>query len=324
MRQTVAGTAAAATAIGMLGRTFAAAEVEPSLDRTGLNPAIMAQIGSGFISAGESVWLIRVGDDGVVSLDRAASWNVLGTGPDWRDWHYQLNLPGPTAQRTLTAPAATVLHPRINASAMTPHQGRSPLVLSGFTSRALANAERQLAEELSGPVGRLIPAPLDALSAKREDGTTPLAELEAALAALKGRSALVPSLQRDSLSGASQGQDWQSRRIGADPPDSVVNLRKDGHDAILSACGIPPGLYATAGTQARESLRQFLHVTVTPYAKILETECRAKLGGEITFDFTGLHASDVQGRARAFKSMVDGGMALVDAAAASGILLNDD
>ena len=320
----VTGTAAAATAIGVMGRTFAAADVEPSVQRTGLNPAVMAQIGGAFISAGESVWIIRVDDGGMVRLDRAASWNVIGAGPDWRDWHYQLNLPGPTQQRTLTVPAAGVLHPRINASAMTPHQGRSPLVLAGFTSRALANAERQLAEELSGPVGRLIPAPLDALAARREDGSTPLADLETALASLKGRSALVPSLQRDTMSGAAQSQDWRSVRIGADPPDSVVTLRKDGHDALLAACGIPPGLYASEGTQAREALRQLLHITVLPYARVLEVECGDKLGDDIAFNFTGLHASDVQGRARAFKSMVDGGMSLADAAAASGILLAED
>ena len=40
--------------------------------------------------------------------------------------------------------------------------------------------------------------------------------------------------------------------------------------------------------------------------------------------FTQLHAADIQGRARSFKSLADGGMSLQDAAAASGILMDDD
>ena len=218
-------------------------------------------------------------------------------------------------------PSEGVLHPRINTPAAEPHRGRSPLALAGFSAKALANAERQLAEELSGPVGRLIPAPLDTLGPEATD------DLETSLAGLRGRPALVPSMSREWTGAAgTRVTDWQSHRLGADPPDSVVKLRADGHNAMLAATGVPPQLFA-AGSQAnasREALRQFLHVTVSPIARIIEVEATEKLSAQVTLDFTALHASDVQGRARAFQSLVAGGMDITQAAAASGILTEQD
>ena len=318
-------TAAAAIAMGIYGRTFAAAEVAPSVERTGLTAHVLNQIGQSLVSAGESVWLIDV-VGGMVSLLRVSSWMIAGRGPDPGGWRYECTLAGPSMQDVVSVPSDGVLHVRVNVGPMSPHQGRSPLALAGFSATALAGAERQLSEELSGPVGRLIPAPLDALSAARDDGSSPLSDLEAALASLKGRSALVPSLQRDAISGGGQPTDWRSVRIGADPPESVVTLRQDGHNAVMAACGVPPALFS-AGSQAnsaREALRQFLHTGVAPYARVIEAEARMKLAADVTLDFTGLHAADIQGRARSFKSLVDGGMSLSDAAAASGILIADD
>ena len=66
------------------------------------------------------------------------------------------------AGRCLASPPMVFFMFAVNVGPMSPHQGRSPLALAGFTATALAGAERQLSEELSGPVGRLIPAPLDA------------------------------------------------------------------------------------------------------------------------------------------------------------------
>ena len=322
----VAGTAAATVAAGTYGRAFAAAEVSPSVERTGLTPAAMAQIGAAFISHGESVWLISI-EGGEVRLHRAASWLITGTGPDPDNWRYDLMLPGPSQIERVIVPAEAVLHPRVNMDPSAPHRGRSPLALAGYSAAALANTERQLAEELSGPSGMLIPAPLDALGSVREDGTDPLGALEAAIGSLAGGTALVPTLSRAELTGgAGVAADWRSVRIGANPPESVVTLRGDGHDALLAACGVPPQLFSggAQANSAREALRQFLHLAISPVARVLEVEARTKLEAAVALDFTALHASDVQGRARSFKSLVDGGMSLQDAAAASGILIGED
>jgi len=319
-------TAAAAAAAGVISRSFAAATVAPSTARTGLTPAVLAEIGAALVYAGESVWLIDVTEAGVQLL-RASSWDVTGDGP--RNWRYRLSLSGPSGTLERVAPEAGVFHPRANVHAAEPHRGRSALALAGASAEGLANAERQLSEELSGPVGRLIPAPLDQLEGEGGEGDPdPLAELEATLAQLKGRSALVPSMQREwtgQTGGPSQG-DWTSKRIGADPPASVVQLRKDGHNAVLSAAGVPPMMFSEGGQAqaSREALRQFLHMTVAPLARLVETEASSKLGVPVQLDFTALHASDVQGRARSFQSLVGGGMDVERAARLSGLLVDDD
>ena len=322
----VIGTAAATVAVGTYGRAFAAAEVAPSTERTGLTPAVMAQIGGAFISNGESVWLISIVGGGV-RLHRAASWLITGIGPDPDNWRYDLTMPGPSGIERMIVPAEAVLHPRANMDPSAPHRGRSPLSLAGYSAAALANAERQLSEELSGPTGQVVPAPVEALGSVRADGTDPLGALEAAIGNLRGQTALVPTLSRTELTGgAGVAADWRSVRIGANPPESVVTLRGDGHNAILAACGVPPQLFSggAQANSAREALRQFLHLAISPVARVLEDEARAKLETDVSLNFTSLHASDVQGRARSFKALVDGGMSLPDAAAASGILIGED
>lgn len=316
----VGATAAAATAGGLLARSFAAATVEPSVERTGLDPSTLGDIGSALIFAGEFVAAIDVTEMGV-RLIRASSWDVQGEGPD--GWRYMLELPGATGTTTRHLPQEGVLHVRINCAAQEPHRGRSPLALAGLSAKALAEAERQISEEMSGPVGRLLPAPLDAIGQE----TGPLAGLEQALANLKGRSALVPSmaaLWKDSP-GATQG-DWRSLRLGGDPPQSVVDLRRDYSNHVLASAGVPPQLFADRGqaSAGREAFRFYLHGTVAPLARVVETEARRKLEIPVMLNLDALNAADVQGRARAFKSMVDAGLDLEKAAARSGLLAADD
>ena len=95
---------------------------------------------------------------------------------------------------------------------------------------------------------------------------------------------------------------------------------------VLSACGIPAALIAIApGTAAREAFRRFLHVTVAPLLNVVAAECRAKLNvDDLAFDTTELHAADIAGRARAFQSLVGGGMELDQAAGLSGLLIDDE
>ena len=37
-------------------------------------------------------------------------------------------------------------------------------------------------------------------------------------------------------------RDWDPRRLGANPPQSLAQIRQDTFDALLAAAGTPPGL----------------------------------------------------------------------------------
>ena len=106
----------------------------------------------------------------------------------------------------------------------------------------------------------------------------------------------------------------------------MIGLRKDVQASILAACGCPGSLLERSdGTLAREEMRRFLHSTISPVARIVAGEMAAKLDTPgLALDFSALFASDLSGRARAFQSMVGGGMDVGKAAALAGLMVNDD
>ena len=78
------------------------------------------------------------------------------------------------------------------------------------------------------------------------------------------------------------------------------------------------------GTAQREAYRQFLFGTVAPLGRMVASELSVKLNTPIRLDWEELRASDIAGRARAFGTMVTGGMDLDKAAALSGLLTAED
>ena len=68
-------------------------------------------------------------------------------------------------------------------------------------------------------------------------------------------------------------KEWEARRVGASPPDSVVNLPDLATKEVMAACGISPALFSsTAAASAREAYRQFLFAVVSPLGKIFSFE----------------------------------------------------
>lgn len=58
------------------------------------------------------------------------------------------------------------------------------------------------------------------------------------------------------------------------------------------------------GTAQRESFRRFLHATIQPVGELIAAELSEKLEEDIRLDFSRLFAADLQGRARAWRSLV--------------------
>ena len=304
----------------LTGRALASAEIGGGgVDRTGLTSSVLHDIGCALVLDGEAVFVITVNDAGVVGLARTSDHDIDGDF-DPATWRYRLTLPGPNRSAQLNLPAEAVFHPRINQAPSQPHKGRSPIALAADSTRFATGLERQLADEANAPSGKVLPAPLD------EIGQEVLNTIRQDLEKARGRTQIVPSMAGSWAAGRSAAPaDWMPRRLGFDPTEVSTKFRTELHAEILSIAGVPPTLFTGKSNAEgkREALRQFLHTTLQPLGQVIEREARLKLGSEVKFDFTALNASDIQGRARAFQSLVAGGMGLAEAAAASGILISE-
>ena len=75
------------------------------------------------------------------------------------------------------------------------------------------------------------------------------------------------------------------------------------------------------GTALREAWRQFLHAGVAPVTPSVSQELVDELEvPDLKLSHDRMMASDLSGRARAFQSMVGGGMEVSKAAALAGLL----
>ncbi len=312
-------------AASMFARAFAGASVEPAGARTAaLTPAVLSSIARRLITSGESVFLIDV-DGGAVRLSEASSWNVTGDA-DPATWRYQVSTTGPSTTTTRWVPGDQVVHVRYAVSHAEPWRGLAPLTLAGETGRLARLLERALADESSGPTGSLIPMPADTggESDDPEDDGDPFAKLKAQIARLRGRAGLVESVASGHGEGraAAPQDDWKPRRLGANPPASLPELRRAVEETVLSCCGVPPGMARSEGGESRESYRRWFAASVLPLAALVETELRHKLDTPaLRLDFASLAAADVHGRARAWRSLVgrDATMSDADARAIVGL-----
>ncbi len=308
-----AATAALETAAGLVARAFSVATVAPAGARTAaLSPSVLACIGRELIRR-EAVFRLVVRLGRVQAL-ACPHWDVRG-GADPDSWWYRLDLPAPDDTGTISVPGAGVLHFRFATDPRRPWEGIGPLSWASSTGKLSGAIEEALAGEAAGPFGHLLPLP---------DVATDKTTLKADIDSLRGGVKLVDTAASgwgEGRAAAPQG-DWKQQRIGADPPASVVSLRSDAAMAVLSACGVPPPLVSPGdGTAAREAWRRFLHATIHPLGELVAEEAAAKLGlPELSLSFDRLFASDLSGRARAFQSMVGGGMDLAKAAALAGLM----
>ena len=178
-----------------------------------------------------------------------------------------------------------------------------------------------LADEASGPRGMLLPTPVD--------GNDPtITTLKADIRALRGKVALVESTSGGWAADGSQQRpkgDWESRRLGAAPGAPLIDQADLASREIYAACGIPLSIVTTSeGTGQREGFRRLLHSTIMPLAKIVSEELSEKFETPISLSFDGLFAADLSGRARAFQSLVGGGMDVTKAASLAGLMQAED
>ena len=182
------------------------------------------------------------------------------------------------------------------------------------TGRLLARLERGIADEAGTPTGQLQPLP--------EGATDPDNELRDAINALRGSVALPESVASGwGDKAAAPHRDWNPKRLGAQFTAPQVALRDHVESCVLGLYGIHPAIVAanSDGTAQREAWRRFTVGTVEPVALVVGAELSRAFGETVTLTFGRLHANDITGRARAYRSMVDAQMPVADARRLAGL-----
>ena len=297
---------------GLWARAFASAQPEgPEALSSALDAATLYQMGRDLCETGRWVAEIAVSPYGL-HLERADSFIVTGMGPEW-EWEYELTFNRPSGAQTRTLPAARVVDVRLGAGLAY----KSPLIGAATSLQLMDNLEVRLTEETGTAVGYLLGVP----AGKKE-------ELAGDIRALKGKLGLVEtglSAYQGSADRVANRDDFEPKRIGADPPAGLVSLREDVQASLFGAGGTPILTSTTDGTAMREMLRRFLHSTISPVADVALVELRRKLDSpDLRLDFKRLYASDLAGRARAFGQLVTGGMEMAEAAKITGVLTEED
>ena len=129
-------------------------------------------VGRSLIRHGEVVFYIDVDDAGVLNLLPACNVEIKGSAAE-ASWRYSLNVNGPSKSRKMKGVEASgVCHFRYAVDASKPWIGVGPLQVAWAAGRLSAELEAALADEVSSPVGHLLPiaAAMPAEQARRLTG----------------------------------------------------------------------------------------------------------------------------------------------------------
>ena len=305
-------TAALEACAGLTGRGFASAEVSgPETLTRALTPGVLEMVGRSLIRAGELVFLIDT-EAGRLRLIPAQTHDVSG-GPFPDAWEYTVTLGGPSKTVTYDfVPAASVLHFRYAADASTPWRGNGPIAVANLAGRLSAETARALAEESSGPVGRLLGIPVDG-----QDNS--VKALSTDILNARGRVALLETGDWGNNGGETK-VDLDTKRFGAEPPASLVELLDASTKEVYAACGFNAALWGGGQAAAvREAWRLALFSVLAPLGKLVQAELQDKLEDTVEIGWQELRASDLQGRARSVMSLVGAGVPVQAAAKEAGI-----
>ena len=280
----IGATAAARMAAGFYARAFAAAIVEPQNARTAiLTPRVLATMAAALILRGEYCARIEVNQTGL-QLFSASSWDVDG-GIDPATWRYVVTHPTPSqGDVKRVALAAEVLHPttrrRSGPVAWRLTAGRSGPNLRP-SRRSRAPASRRIRRQRRTAIAY----PRRAYRYRRRR-LTAKPSFKADLAALKGRTSIVPAAP-DFVDGqgvaSPHAADSSNSASAWTRRSRLSRCEKTSARRFWRLCGLKADLFTerTDGTALREALRHAVNLGVEPLARMVEDECREKLGTDV-------------------------------------------
>ena len=299
--------AAAVAAGGLLGRSLAAADVQPAGPVATALEAVLFNVGDWLVRRGECVFVPTFTDR--LEFLPGSHVSISQGGPDPRDWLYIVTLSGPGRQEVRQLRGPDVLHFKVHADPDRPWKGRAPVDTTG--GRALVALESALRDEAAAPHGTILPIP------ERDDPNN--VDMVAGMIR-KARGNVLPiETPREGGSSVSDSRTFRPARFGFEPPQPAVTARDSLGVATGAAAGIPLELLvATAASASREGFRRFERTTLRPLARMIGREVERKLDVAVRFDFAELAAADVMSRARATASLVQAGFSRTEAARLCG------
>ncbi len=307
-------TAAVEAAAGYVARALAGAEVSgPPWAVDMLPPHVLSQMGRGLMRRGATVWAIEAD-----MLTEAGYWNFhAGPTADKSGWTCQVTDNGPHGSRTRNLPFDRLVFVPWSNDPAIPWTPSGPMQNASLTAALAGNAEEALSHEAATPVGNVVEIPSDGAGADQYEAT------KEALKSARGRVWF-----QEAMRGADRGNDpdssFKQKHVGPMPAGELVSIGEQAYSRTLAAMGVPPDLFQHgANSQGQREAARRCHLNlIVPLSRIVERELRDKLDGGIRLKHETYFA-DMAGRAGAFQKLVSGGMDLAQAAAVSGVLIDD-
>ena len=261
-------TAAVETVSGLLGRSFAVAQISgrPMVTEA-LTPSWLEMTARSLVRCGEALYLIRT-SNGMLELLPSTHYDVEGPA-DSQAWKYNLDLNTPTNTEIFTNVSADmVVHVRINTDPNRPWQGLSAIQNAYLSGNLSAQVIAALGDEQAGPFGQ-------AMKQAKDGDDAGLTGLRDDITAARGRLIFYEGGDLDNPGAGRQVGDIS--RFGSEPPQSSVQLMERAFNEVLSSYGVPPALYGLSdGTLAREANRQLLNHCIAPMGRVIQSELRGQ------------------------------------------------
>ena len=289
----------------LISNCFRQASVTP--DNLQISTDLLGNLVHTMLSRGESLALIEI-NEGRIQLQQASSWTVHGETLDPNRWNYQCEISYPTGGKAVRTSGDGVVHLRYHTQAEAPYLGLSPLYFSQHTAGLLYALDSRIDEETQLTNGQIISITMDSAEINSQEDF----DLHYGFLTKMRGGTFIESQNRERGSK----QSFAGRiRIGAEYHENMLQLRKQLHNDIAAAFGIPIELIIAdgEGTATREAFRRFVLTTIQPLGTKISQELSLKLDAPIELSFEALRSADLQGIGRGIKSLVDSGMSLDDA-----------
>lgn len=316
-----AATAAVEACVGLGGRLFAIADVQPAGLRDVITPRLLMCVARDLLTYGNSVYVSEVDGGRLKLMGPAWYYDVNGMAMDRSSWTYdlQFNAPDATIQRNNLG-AGQVAHFMINEDPYRPWYGRGPLQIAKLTADSVAYIEEKLGHHANTPVAEIMAVPDGATLTQRQGIAKEIRDA-------KGRVIVPETMGKGWGQGeaAAPRQDMEAKRVGPRPDPAALTLRTDNADEIMAAYGLSPQFFKGVGMDMREAYRLYGLSTVLPIAKSVEGTLTRMYEQPVSLSFESAQFRDYRTISNSISNLVAAGLSGDAAAALLGIgqLLRD-